>query len=399
MKDLVRLRTRPSRDGKTFVYTLDYVDEEGKRVRSSLGHADKRKAERQRAQKERELRMGIVQPGSLKLLDYAKDSLERTGDQIRFSTNAEYLSAMKDFISIVGNRDVQQIKLVHAERYRQACLDRGNTPATVSKKLRHLKVLFQLGVKRQQLDENPFRFIQMPRSPKTDIQVYTSEQCLKIYQAAQAVVAGTSQANTLCWDLLIALCLNTGMRRGELLNLTWQDIDFAEQVVTVQPKEDTAQTWEWQVKDGDNRILPLTEQMVSMLTARFEQVGEGNPYVFIPDVRYKAIQQHRAEGQWDLNKTRERLIGNFNRQYVRILNAAKVPVRKFHTLRATALSSLLANGMSEFEVMKIAGHSDFRTTHKYYLAVQDDLVRKTREVTAQKGCLNLARIWHAPHSG
>ena len=48
MSKLVRLRTRPSRDGKGFVYLLDYVDINGRRRRISLGHADKRKAESQR---------------------------------------------------------------------------------------------------------------------------------------------------------------------------------------------------------------------------------------------------------------------------------------------------------------------------------------------------------------
>ena len=37
-----------------------------------------------------------------------------------------------------------------------------------------------------------------------------------------------------------------------------------------------------------------------------------------------------------------------------------------------------ANGMSEYEVMRLAGHSDFATTHKFYLAVADDLVHRAR---------------------
>ena len=67
MRKLVRLRLRPSRDGGSFVYFLDYLDEDGKRQRITLGHANKRKAERQRDQKERELRMGIVAPSSMRL--------------------------------------------------------------------------------------------------------------------------------------------------------------------------------------------------------------------------------------------------------------------------------------------------------------------------------------------
>ena len=47
MKQLVRLRMRPSRDGSSFAYFIDYKDENGRRKRLSLGHADRRKAIRQ----------------------------------------------------------------------------------------------------------------------------------------------------------------------------------------------------------------------------------------------------------------------------------------------------------------------------------------------------------------
>ena len=42
-----------------------------------------------------------------------------------------------------------------------------------------------------------------------------------------------------------------------------------------------------------------------------------------------------------------------------------------------------ANGMSEYDVMTLAGHSSFATTHKFYLAVADDLVHRARVATAQ----------------
>ena len=52
---------------------LDFVDENGRRRRESLGHADKRKAERQRAQKDRELRMGVVMPERMRLSELLAD--------------------------------------------------------------------------------------------------------------------------------------------------------------------------------------------------------------------------------------------------------------------------------------------------------------------------------------
>ena len=39
--------------------------------------------------------------------------------------------------------------------------------------------------------------------------------------------------------------------------------------------------------------------------------------------------------------------------------------------------------MSEYDVMTLAGHSSFATTHKFYLAVADDLIHRARVATAQ----------------
>ena len=56
MKQLVKLNKRPRCGGREFTYALRYRSEDGKRRCESLGHTNQRKAERQRVQKEKELR-------------------------------------------------------------------------------------------------------------------------------------------------------------------------------------------------------------------------------------------------------------------------------------------------------------------------------------------------------
>ncbi len=51
--------------------------------------------------------------------------------------------------------------------------------------------------------------------------------------------------------------------------------------------------------------------------------------------------------------------------------------------------NLFEEGMSEYDVMKLAGHADFETTHKFYLRVRDDLVHRARQATARGLCQNL----------
>ena len=390
MRQLVKLWERPSYDGKKFRYYLLYTDEHGKRRQKSLGHADRRKAERQRAQFERELRIGIVGPGSMKLRDFVGDNLTRTGDQIRESTRREYKSAMEDFIKVVGNIDFQKVSLKDAEYYRQSCLDKGNSPATVAKKLTEIKGIFQTALKRGQLEENPLRYVKMPKCPENEINVYSVRECERILKAVKGFTEKSNERTCLKWDLLILTALFTALRRGELLNCTWGDIDFEEQTIKVCLKVDTAETWEWRIKDTDRRTLPLTDELTRLLVERQTGQPEGYPYVFVPPARYDYIQQElRAKGKWTYSDSRLKVVNNFGRDFGKILLRAGVKEGEFHDLRRTAICNWLVEGMSEYDVMKLAGHADFKTTHKYYLRVRDDLVHRARQATARGLCQNL----------
>ena len=71
------------------------------------------------------------------------------------------------------------------------------------------------------------------------------------------------------------------------------------------------------------------------------------------------------------------------RQFNIILRKAGVKKGTFHDIRRTAITMWFANGMSEHDVMVLAGHSSFATTHEFYLAVADDLIGRARTATAQ----------------
>jgi len=393
MKQLVRLNKRPRCSGRTFTYALRYKNETGKQTCESLGHKNRRKAEQQRAQKEKELRMGYVEPNSMKLMEFMEDSLARTGDQIRESTRCETKSAMKDFVRTIGNIDFQSVTLAHGELYFQACLDRGNTKATVAKKLRHIKRVFKLAVNRKQLDENPLQYIAIPKAAKKKINIYTDEQCRRILKVAAEYTRIWDLEKSVKWDLIITVALATAMRRAELLNCTWADVDFNAQTIEVNPKKNTKDTWEWLIKDSDRRTLPLTEEIVQMLADHQARQPEGYPYVFVPTARYDHIQNVlRPKGKWTLPDSRLKVVNNFKRCFDRILKRAGVKTGTFHDIRRTAISMWLANGMSEYDVMTLAGHSSFATTHKFYLAVADDLIHRARAATAQGLCQKLGRF-------
>lgn len=236
----------------------------------------------------------------------------------------------------------------------------------------------QLAVERGQLDGNPLKYVFAPTSPRRKIRVYTPDECAQIIKAAKDSQIGAPVR----WDLLIILSLVTAMRRGELLNTTWRDIDFGRKCIDVAPKEDTEETWEWRIKDTHRRILPLTDEVITLLLDHQAEQPNGYPYVFIPPVRYERIELQREQGTWT---SRDGLypLNNFSRDFKRILQRAGIQAGEFHDLRRTCLSSWLRNGMREYEVMALAGHSSFETTRKFYVAISQDLLDRAREASSQ----------------
>lgn len=394
-QQLVTIWRRPSKDGTSYTYYLDYVNLEGKRVRESLEHKDERKAEKQRLQKEKELRMSFCPPNSMRLSGFIEDCLRRTGTQIRSSTKTEYTQAVHHLIKVIGDIDFQAVTLRHGEQFRQAWLDKGNKPNTVSKKIRELHAVFQLAVSRKQLDENPFDNLSKPKSNKNKVIVtYTQDESDSLVRAACEL----KKPGSLEWDLVIITALTTGMRKSEILNLVWSDIDFDGMTINITEKYNTAETWEWRIKDTDHRTVPLTEELAELLIHLQSRSPIGHPYVFIPPCRYAEIQQirkgiptKRNKTKWSYEDARISIINQFNQLFNEIRKKAGIKEHKtFHDLRRTAITNWFYEVDQEGqkleinEVMRLAGHSKYETTLKYYMAVKDDLISRARKAVKYK---------------
>ena len=380
-KNLVRLWRRPSKDGTKFTYYLRYTDLDGKFHVPSLGHSDRKKAEKQRAQKEKELRMGYCPSGSMRLSECLDDCLSRSGDNIRESTKIEYRIGMSQLIKLIGDIDFQAVDHRHGEQFRQSCLDSGNKPDTVAKKIRELKAMFELGVNRNQLDENPFKNVKPPKINKNKkIHTYTEEQCDRLIKEASEY----QQDWVLEWDLVITVALTTGMRKSEILNCVWSDIDFDNMTIEINPKENTEYTWAWEIKDTDSRTLPLTEDVIKLLINLQERRPPGYPYVFVQPKRYDRIQltrngqSKRKKNTWSLQDANNSVINGFTGMFKDIKTKAGIKKGTFHDIRRTAITNWFYAGLEITEVMRLAGHSKYDTTLKYYLAVKDDLVDRAR---------------------
>jgi integrase len=192
------------------------------------------------------------------------------------------------------------------------------------------------------------------------------------------------------------MALGTGMRRGELMNITWRDIDFARMTVDVAPKMNREDTWEWHIKDTERRTLPLTAELVRLLVEHQMSQSEGCPYIFVPMTRYECIQEYRRAGQWDVEKGRSP-ISKFCHHFNKIRSMVGIHTGTFHDLRRTCLSNWIVQGLSLHEVKELAGHAGIETTERFYLAVRKDILDRARVASeASRKGQSVARLLRAP---
>jgi len=84
--------------------------------------------------------------------------------------------------------------------------------------------IFEMAVKRRQLEENPLRYIKMPKCPENEIHIYSDAECQRIVKAALELTEKSNEQKKPKLNLMIIVALSTALRRGEILNCTWRSI-------------------------------------------------------------------------------------------------------------------------------------------------------------------------------
>jgi integrase len=75
-----------------------------------------------------------------------------------------------------------------------------------------------------------------------------------MYVSVEEYKALMRASEKLWWKAFISLAYGSGLRCGEILNLTWADIDFANQLIRITTKKAGVGILEWEPKDHENRV-------------------------------------------------------------------------------------------------------------------------------------------------
>jgi integrase len=363
----------------TSSYVLIWTDETGTQRQEDLGHGDKRKAVRQQAEKEAQLKCDATAPVvSMRLSELLVDYRERTRGQVAEATQYLTDSAVRRLIKAVGDLDITRIRYQHGERLLQAILDAKLSPATANQCLRHLKAFFTRAVRRGQLEVNPLKDVKQLREEDPEVRVLEDKDAIKLLEAAKH---RPSRSDFEIYAFILA-ALTTSLRRGALLNLTWPEVDFEAQVIRPRDKADTDVTWFWRSKRKTRpQAVPMTDELARELARIQAGQPEGHPYVFVPPGRYAWILKQRKRGKWTVRQGRSPVNG-LGRKLDLLVKLAGLGHLTYHDQRRTCLTRWAESGLAEHETQALAGHSSITTTAKYYLHARDrslDLARKASE--------------------
>ncbi len=310
------------------------------------------------------------EPSKITLRQFIEEHKTVMKGQVAHATLTDQLRALKILARFLGQELLlQRISARDAEAFIAFRIGSGLTTGTVNKDIRTLKRVFNLAIEPRGYlrdGQNPFAKIRERKQTAKNIRYVTVLE----YRALM------ESSGNLWWRGLLSTAYCCGLRRSEILHLTWADIDFAAQRVRICPKESGPHTIRWEPKDHQHRVVPMSDETAQFLVDMQAEAPEGFPYIFISPTRFARIKARLEGGRWN---DRKAVINNLTRGFEAIRHKAGVSKCTPHDLRRSAITNW-AQELPVQVVQEFAGHSNIATTRKYYLTVRAEDVERASQL-------------------
>lgn len=263
----------------------------------------------------------------------------------------------KHLTPVLGNIPLQKLTPQQLQQY-YASKIRSKELSSNSVRKHHdmLNTALKLAVKQGLLSDNPASRVEAPQIKRAEINYYSMEQLQTLFQLAEGSRI----------EILIKLAGLLGLRREEIMGLTWNCIDFerkkieirsvrtsaGDQIITKEPKTSTSRRTLHMTPDLEALLLKEQEIQHSY-QAQLSDSYEASGYVFTHE-NGRPVRPNYAS---DL--------------FTKFIKDHDLPPLTLHGLRHSFASIANAKGIPMFDIGKALGHSSPATTSKIYTHLLD----------------------------
>jgi integrase len=177
------------------------------------------------------------------------------------------------------------------------------------------------------IETSPMARVRKPKEGRGRVRYLTDDERPRLLAACQA------SRNRHLYPLVM-LALSTGARKGELVSLTWPQVDLGRGLLTF-----------YDTKNGEPRSVPLTGQALEVIRAHAKVVRFDTPLVF-----------PRQDGRRPVD---------IRYAWYEALKKAEIDQFRFHDLRHSAASYLAMSGASLVEIADVMGHKTLSMVRRY----------------------------------
>lgn len=231
-----------------------------------------------------------------------------------------------------GDKILDQISPFDIERFKKLRREEMGkrkklvTPTTVNRHLEVLSKIFSLAVRDAVVSKNPCQSVAKLKTQSRRYRILSSEE----EQRLLAVLVGR---RAYLLDL-VQLDLATGLRKGELLSLRWEQVNLSARILTIK-----------NTKTGRDRFVPLTDRAIEALSRLMRKTN--SLFVFpspvIPETHITEIKKAWASA----------------------LQEAQIADFRFHDLRHTFVTRSIGAGIPAAELLKGTGHGSLAMLDRY----------------------------------
>ncbi|RMG00879.1 MAG: site-specific integrase [Nitrospirae bacterium] len=311
------------------IWWITFTGPDGKRYYQSTGTTSKTEAEKILYQTKAEVNAHktpsiLVFQKTKKFLfkDLADEYEKWSSQQKGFLKKKNRIKHLKEYF---GEYPLVSFNQKLIEQYQMERLRKGNANSTVNRYVTILKHMFRKAYEWEMVNNEiaeKVRSVKLLPEDNKRLRFLSKEECAALINAAEPHLKP-----------ILIVALNTGMRKGELLNLKWDQVDFQHGLIFLE-----------KTKNGERREIPMNRTVRHTLSKLVRRLDI--PYVFYNPQTGKPYKDIRVA-------------------FHTALKRAKIRDFRFHDLRHTFASHLVMAGVDLRTVQELLGHKTHTMTLRY----------------------------------